>query len=142
MEHYLDMKFYKKIVLIFCFALVLSSCTSSSEKESQNQAGNRFSTLEELKQAFINAGGQCWDWVENEVPAEITKTYATGDCDAKTVLTIYKDGVNVQEYALGFRKFVIDLKFKVNLLVGDNWMINSDQVSTVYPKMGGTLMTR
>ncbi len=46
------------------------------------------------------------------------------------------------EHALGFANFQRELKNEVSLLVGRNWMINSDQVAIVAEELGGTLITR
>ena len=103
-----------KLTISLVAVLFITGCTSGNNVSIEKPNENKFSSLAELKQAFIDAGGQCWDWVETKVPAEVTKAAAQGDCDSKTVLTIYKDEVNVYDYAIGFRSFNIDLKFKVN----------------------------
>ena len=131
-----------KLATSLVAVLFITGCTSGNNVSIEKPKENKFSSLAELKQAFIDAGGQCWDWVQEAIPVEVDNKIAQGDCDSKTVLSIYKDGVNVRDEAIGFRTFMISLKFKVKLLFGDNWMINSDQVEIIYPKMGGTLMTR
>lgn len=131
-----------KFVILLISVLFLTGCTTNNSATTEKPMENKFSSLAELKQAFIDAGGQCWDWVESAIPKEITSETGHGECDSEGVLILYKDGVNSREEAIAFRSFLISLKFKVNLLFGDNWMINSDQVEIVYPKMGGTLMTR
>lgn len=104
---------------------------------------NKFSSLADLKQAFVDAGGQCWGWKEDlSVPLEEFGWIGKGECDSKTILILYEDGVSVEEDALNTRKHNEFIGFKTSLLFGENWKINSDQVEIVYPKMGGTLMTR
>ena len=131
-----------KYVVLLISALFLTGCTTSNNAAIEKPKENRFSSLAELKQAFIDAGGQCWDWVESAIPKEIPSEAGHGECDSEGVLILYKDGVNSRDQAIAFRSFLVSLKFKVHVLFGDNWMINSDQVEIVYPKMGGTLMTR
>jgi hypothetical protein len=48
----------------------------------------------------------------------------------------------VEQESINARYHLESLGFKTSFLFGGNWFINSDQVEAVYPKMGGTLMTR
>ena len=130
-----------KLAISLAAVLFITGCTSGNNVSIEKPKENKFSSLADLKQAFVDAGGQCWGWELVNVN-DFKNKIGQGECDSKTVLILYKDNVNTLDEAVRFRSFLIDLKFKVNLLFGDNWMINSDQVSTVYPKMGGTLMTR
>ncbi len=132
----------KIIVLIFCGILVTGCSDSNQSIETLKDENNRFESLEELKEAFVEAGGQCWGWRLATHPDELEDTKGKGDCDSKTVLIVYKDYVDVEQNALIGRRHNEGLGFKTSYLFGDNWFINSDQVEAVYPKLGGTLMTR
>lgn len=132
----------KKLILIL-FVILLSGCSNSNQSvESLDNKLNRFESLEELKEAFVEAGGQCWGWRLGTHPDELQDTIGKGDCDSKTVLIVFKDYIDVKQQALDHRRHNVNLGFKTSLLFGDNWFINSDQVEVVYPKMSGTLMTR
>jgi len=130
-----------KLWISLVVILLLTGCTVSNNVAIEKPKENKYSSLTDLKQAFIDAGGQCWGWELVNID-DFKDRIGQGECDSKTVLILYKDNVNTREGAVSFRSFLLGLKFKVNLLFGDNWMINSDQVEIVYPKMGGTLMTR
>ena len=132
-----------KLAIFLGAILLLTGCTASNTATIEKPKDNKISSLEELKQAFTNAGGQCWDWmVDNSVPLAKFHWIGKGDCDSRTVLIVYEDGVNVMEEALLIRKTNKSLGFTTSYLIGDNWTVSSDQVEIVYPKMGGTLMTR
>jgi hypothetical protein len=135
------MKLYKVLVISLFSTFILSACASNNNSVIEKPKVNKFSSLTDLKQAFVDAGGQCWGWELVNVN-DFKNKIGQGECDSKTVLILYKDNVNTLDEAVRFRSFLLDLKFKVNLLFGDNWMINTDQVEIAYPKMGGTLMTR
>ncbi len=133
-----------KFLIIFVSLLVLTGCSGSNQlKERLGDKNSRFESLEELKAAFVEAGGQCWGWrIDNSAPLEEFGWIGKGDCDSSTVLIVYADGVDVMAEAMMVRNTNINLGLKTSYLIGDNWTINSDQIQTVYPKMGGTLMTR
>jgi hypothetical protein len=116
------------------FALVLTGCGNKNKE---------FSSIEELRDAFVSAGGQCWEWKKYDpVKDRITTHKGTAECDKNTVLVLFSDGVSSQNEGLDFASQMRSLNFEVNVLVGANWMINSDQAAKVYPQMGGTLITR
>jgi len=128
---------------LFVLVLALTGCTGADESSLRtNEKPSRFESLEELKGAFVEAGGQCWGWRLATHPDELVDIVGKGDCDSKTVLIVYKDYIDVEQSALGTRRHLESLGLKISFLFGDNWFINSDQVEIVHPKMGGTLMTR
>lgn len=133
-----------KLLCLFVLVLALAGCTSADESGSRtNEEPSRFENLEGLKEAFVEAGGQCWGWkVDTSVPLEEFGWKGKGDCDSGTVLILYADEVDVMDEVLFIRKTNESLGLGTSYLIGDNWTINSDQVENVYPKMGGTLMTR
>jgi len=121
------MKIRRLVVLVLI--LSLTGCS---------QRTNSYESLESLRDAFVKSGGQCWEWKVNEP----YKSQSTADCDSKTVLILFAEGTDALKEAISFADFNRNLSFKVNLLVGENWMINSDQVTLVAEEMGGTLITR
>jgi hypothetical protein len=132
-----------QFLLILVSLLVLTGCSGYNQSnERLGDKNSRFESLEELKEAFVEAGGQCWGWRLATHPDELEDTIGKGDCDSKTVLIVFKDYIDVEQQAINGRGHNEGLGFKTSYLFGDNWFINSDQVEIVYPKMGGTLMTR
>lgn len=132
-----------QFLLILVSLLVLTGCSGYNQSnERLGDKNSRFESLEELKEAFVEAGGQCWGWRLATHPDELENLIGKGDCDSKTVLIVYDDYIDVEQEAINSRRHNEGLGFKTSYLFGGNWFINSDQVEVVYPKMGGTLMTR
>jgi hypothetical protein len=132
-----------QFLLILVSLLVLTGCSGYNQSnERLGDKNSRFESLEELKEAFVEAGGQCWGWKLATHPDELENLIGKGDCDSKTVLIVYDDYIDVEQEAINSRRHNEGLGFKTSYLFGGNWFINSDQVEVVYPKMGGTLMTR
>lgn len=99
----------------------------------------KYSSISALKTDFVKAGGQCWEWKRN---TKMFEEFITADCDKKTVLIYYLKEVNTLNQALSMATTYRSLDFPINLLVGPNWIINSDQVKIVNKTLGGTLITR
>lgn len=125
--------------------VVLTSIISSSllvfplsNASAQVKQAKKYSSIYALKSDFVKAGGQCWEW-------EMDKKFfdfLTASCDANTRLVYYPKYANTMTEALNLARTTREMKYRVNILVGPNWIINSDQVQLVSKKMGGTLITR
>jgi hypothetical protein len=106
-------------------------------------SAKRYDSIFSLKTAFLKAGGQCWEWkLDSYVGKYIGDEVIAADCDNKTRIIFYRKNANVLKDALRNAELSRSIGYKVNILVGPNWMINSDQVNLVYRKLGGTLITR
>jgi hypothetical protein len=127
----------KRIASGLSFILALS-LIGASQASATNKDAKRYSSIFALKTEFVKAGGQCWEWKTNDP----IFPWSTADCDKNTVLIFFPKQFNTMKEALKTAKVYRSLDFKVNLLVGPNWIINSDQVRLVRKKMGGTLITR
>jgi hypothetical protein len=134
-------KLAKALFLPFCLTFLMS-CSQAPENELEQSQSLAFETLEEFKSAFVRAGGQCWGWTIEEIPSDYRGLLGRGACDDKTVLMLFVKDYDVMKDALTVRKGLLSLEMGVSLLVGDNWLLNSDQVQSVHNKMGGTLITR
>lgn len=122
------------LILLLVLSPALVSCGEST---------NKFATIQDLRDAFVKAGAQCWEFKEERILPQIKTTHkASASCDQKSRLIIYTENTDSMQQALDFAKFMRSLDYKLNILVGDNWFINSDQVTLVSEKMGGTLITR
>lgn len=99
--------------------------------------GGAFDDIGQLKQAFEKAGGSCLQWNESN---NVTSALQSGDCNSETVLMLFGSSEEALERAEDLRDMSLSFGFEPNLLVGENWLINSNQVESVQPAMGGTLM--
>ena len=124
-------------------SLVGCSANSQSSTADNNERVTKYGTIEELRDAFVHAGGQCWEWKKSEA-AELAqmRLKAHADCDKMTVLILYENAEETRAGALSLAKLERDMGFKLHILFGENWMINSDQINLVRKVMGGTVITR
>jgi hypothetical protein len=127
----------RKIPVVVVAMLVFFSF--SNDAFAQTKKAQSYPSIIALKSAFVKSGGQCWEWSRN---AQMFPEFINADCDEKTVLIYYLRKTNTMTEALRMAKSYRSLGFKINLLVGPNWIINSDQVVLVSKKLGGTLITR
>jgi hypothetical protein len=125
-------------VFVFTSTLAISSLFSLSDTSAQEKQAKKYPSIYALKSDFVKAGAQCWEWERNKQFFE----HLTADCDSKTKLIYYPKQTNTMTEALRMATTYREFKWKVNLLVGPNWIINSDQVRLVSKKLGGTLITR
>jgi len=93
-----------------------------------------YATVVELKDAFVKAGGECPDWVQGD---RITNAAQSGDCSSSTVLSIYLSEAKRDE-TIANLKNLSDLG--VHLLVGENWIINTEDPETYADLLGGTVV--
>ena len=128
----------KRVFLIALLGSILFVLNDPTFATAQEKKPKSYSSIYVLKKEFEKAGGQCWEWSKNDQ----LFAWVTGDCDKNTVLIFYPKKTNTLADALQMAKTYRSIKVKVNLLVGPNWIINSDQVNIVRKKLGGTLITR
>ena len=142
-SNYLSQKLFFKRYAYLAIPIIVCIMVAQLVPAVASPTAKRYNTITSLKTAFVNAGGQCWEW---KIDSYVTKTLGGreiyADCDKYTRIVFYKDDANVLKDALNSAKHSRSLGLKINILVGPNWMINSDQVKLVYKKLGGTLITR
>lgn len=99
--------------------------------------GEHYSSVDSLKEAFVLAGGLCSGYSQTD---NVTLAAQTGTCGKGAVLTTYSSVADRDGVVANMKQFS-DL-VGMNLLVGENWIINDAGVAAVQPKLGGTLFTR
>jgi hypothetical protein len=99
--------------------------------------GDHFSSVVTLKNAFVGAGGDCSSFQETN---KVTRAAESGDCGTGTVLSVYSS-VSDRDAVVDGQKQFADM-IGMNLLVGENWIVNDKNVAQYQPKLGGTLVTR
>lgn len=109
----------------------LSGCTQPPA------SGGKFSSIDELKTAYIKAGGSCPSWKQSNV---ITSALQSGDCDSSSVLSLYGSADAATSSAMITKNGMVKMGMSPHLLVGENWVINSPQVESLQTKMGGLLI--
>ncbi|MDP9983583.1 ABC-type glycerol-3-phosphate transport system substrate-binding protein [Pseudarthrobacter oxydans] len=99
--------------------------------------GEHYSSVESLKSAFEEAGGDCSNFEQTN---KVTHAAESGDCGTGTVLSIYSSVSEKDAVVNGMKQFADVIG--MNVLVGENWVVNDKRVAQYQPKMGGTLVTR
>jgi hypothetical protein len=127
-------------VLISMFGL-----TSCGEKEVSD---TRFESLVEMRDSYIEVGGSCSDWKQEN---NVTLALESGACGSSNVLSIYSSRAAAEEQNRALKKFImetfplwIEEDRKISLLVGENWMLNESNASVIssfQDAFGGYLIT-
>lgn len=125
-----------KKVVIACAAavLALAGCTSAGDTAA-NEYQDSYRSVEDLRDAFVAAGGDCPEWEQTN---QIKAAAESGTCSSSNVLSIYSSDAT-RDGAVEILKAISD---NINLLVGENWVINDDSVQDLDPALGGTLVSK
>lgn len=126
--------------------LALTGCTSDPAPESpasDSPAPSAASELGEvadidaLVDAYMEAGGECADWDQTD---QVTAASASGNCSSTAVLMVFDDKAKLESTSRTLLGMVLEGETK-SILVGPNWIINSDQTYNVVAELGGDLRT-
>lgn len=142
---------YQKLMIAVCVlgTTLLSGCaggegtgvapatTSATPTKTVPVNGDHQSSVLSLRNAFVDAGGDCSTYKESN---QVTRAAESGTCGSGTVLSVYSSTVDRDAVVDGMKQFA-DL-VGMNVLVGENWIINDKQAAQYQPKLGGTLVTR
>jgi hypothetical protein len=142
---------YQKSLLIACVVgvLTLSGCAgsggfvsasaspSSTPTKTVPANGEHYSSVASLKDAFVNAGGDCSSYEETN---KVTRAAESGTCGTNTVISVYSSAADRDAVVDGLKQFA-DM-IGMNVLVGENWIVNDEKVAQYQSKLGGTLVTR
>ncbi len=152
----------KKFVMLVPAALLLAACGNSQSSETSSQplastapastpaatpstsaaapTGNKgsFEKVEELRDAYVAAGGSCPTWVLSNV---VETAIESGDCSDSSVLSIYSSTSEASDAAETIRDLNDQAGMDSTLLLGENWIIIAEDVATVEPVLGGILIT-
>jgi hypothetical protein len=130
----------KPVVIAAVSILLLSGCASApraaptaSTTPTAAPAAS-YKTVEDLRDAFVKAGGDCPSWEESN---NVTLAAQSGDCSGKTVLSIYLSEASRDQVIVNLK----GLDIGVHLLVGDNWIINTPDPAAFADELAGTVVT-
>ena len=94
-----------------------------------------FKTVEDLRDAFVRAGGECPEWEQsNHIPLAAE----SGTCSDSNVLSIYTSQKDRDELVDGFKSIALEGS---TILVGENWIINDPSVRDLDPALGGVIFS-
>lgn len=123
-----DMK--KSFALLALTAALLTGCSGSGPAAT-------YETVTDLRDAFVEAGGECPDWSETN---KVEIASQSGECGTGTVLSVYLSSEAV-ERRIEATKGSIFGDIGNDWLVGENWIVNTEDVGGLADKMGGRVVS-
>lgn len=138
------------IILASTLALVLGGCsaapvaapvaapTTSAPTPPAN--GGTYGSVQELKDAFVEAGGICDSWDQSN---HVTKAAESGSCSDQNVMSTYlsKEDITSMISSIKALNEEVDYESDAVWLTGENWVINDPAAAELRGKLGGVLVT-
>lgn len=127
----------RSIIFAAITVFILTGCAAqASGTSSPPPDGGTFGSVEELKEAFVEAGGSCADWDQTN---QIGIAAESGTCGDSVVLSTYTS-TQAKDTAIATIKELGAIIGGSNQLVGLNWIVNSPEAADVRARLGGTLV--
>jgi hypothetical protein len=120
-------------VVFATIAISLSVLTGCSQAEQKST----YDSVDELRVAFENAGGNCSEWVQDNA---VERALQSGNCSSSNVLSIYANQEDANEAAKNIEKLLTEFGLTPHLLVGENWIVNDPDVAEYQDDLGGILI--
>lgn len=138
------MRIIRPALLLASMALLLAGCAVATPAKTPTPIGPtpnaHYSTVVALKKAFEQAGGYCPDWVQND---NVTSAAQSGDCTEHTTLMIFTSTDDRDQVVANNKSFAsYGEGIPINLLVGENWIINTPNPDQFAEQLGGTVVTK
>ncbi|WP_309617705.1 hypothetical protein [Salinibacterium sp.] len=135
------MKLTLTLILVSSSALLLAGCAAATPETVTPETitpaeGLTYGSVEDLREAFESAGGECDGWVQSN---QVKAAAESGACGTKAVLSTFASESDRDDSASTLKMLMADVG-GVELLVGANWIINSDGVSELQETLGGTII--
>lgn len=128
------MKYTAIAILVAAFSLSLVGC-------GPEQSGGKFEDVDSLREAFIDAGGNCDDWNQTDT---VTGALQSGECGTTAQLSVFKDGSGVQ-YQITEVKKSEKAEGMGDWLTGENWIIavddQTEHASELQVELGGQIVS-
>lgn len=130
------------IAAALALALSLSGCDAASldapdETASPAAAQGVFSDIDELRDAYVAAGGDCDDWEQTD---RVRAAAASGDCSTNAVLMTFDSSSAAKSTADALLGMVAAGEERT-LLMGADWLINAPDVRDVADSVGGEILS-
>lgn len=117
------------------------SVTDTAQPEATPPAdGGTYSSIVDLQRAYVKAGGDC---SLLDQANQISLAAESGNCNDTTVISTYLSRDDISTLIQNNKELTADLEVERNdvWLIGQNWVINSDDATEIQKEMGGQLVS-
>jgi hypothetical protein len=94
-------------------------------------------TVSDLRDAAVAAGYACPSWEQDNVVAAAAES---GHCSDGDVFSVYTSE-SARDEVVSFMKGMATKEIPLSLLVGPNWIINSEDASALESALGGVVVS-
>ena len=128
-------------------SVVLAGCGGAAaepapaETTAPPASGGSYGSIEELKDAFVAAGGECADFIQSN---QVKLAAEAGSCSTNSVISTYLSSSDISKLIQNNKDLYEELGSSLERspwLVGENWVINAPEVVEVREHLGGTLVS-
>lgn len=102
-----------------------------------DETGGKYSDVEALRDAFVEAGGTCDEWKQTN---RVLGAAQSGECGTDTVLSTYLNQDAVQQRIADTKDSIFG-QMGDDWLTGENWIINGENIEKLQEKMGGQVVS-
>jgi hypothetical protein len=124
----------KKITAGLLLVLSLAGCSSTPSPSQQTES---YDTVTELGDAFEDAGGDCSDFDQTD---QILLAKESALCSPSTLISIYASESDRDQMITSLKNSLGDTP--PHLLVGKNWVINTENPEKYVDELGGKVVTK
>jgi hypothetical protein len=124
----------KKIVLGLLLVLSLAGCSSTASTPEPKET---YDSVAELGDAFEDAGGDCSDFDQTD---QILSAKESAICNPSTLISIYASESDRDQMIASLKNSLGDTP--PHLLVGKNWVINTENPDEYVDELGGKVITK
>lgn len=97
----------------------------------------KYDDVTALREAFMKAGGTCNDWEQTN---RVNGAAQSGTCDISSVLSVYLSREATEKRVADTHASWVG-SLSGDWLVGDNWIIATNDVAGMKERLGGTIVS-
>lgn len=122
-----------KLLPVAIVVVVLSLAGCASAPTSSLTGTGTFATADDLRAAFVAAGGTCGEWEQKDT---VALALTSGYCNGDTTIQVF-DSVAKRDRFITDQETILDAT--IPLLVGPNWVVNTPSAEKYAGALGGTI---
>lgn len=121
----------KSLATAMSIALLASVSACASEPQ------ETYETVDDLKHAFVDAGGECNGWIQDN---KVLNSQQSGSCGDFAVLSVYLSQEAVERRVEETKNSIFGT-VGGDWLVGENWIINDKDPARLQEQLGGRVVS-